>query len=257
VQTVLVQSKVDKGDIQEILLVGGATRIPCVVASIQSSFIPYYPTPITIRNLDEAVAYGCAIKSAIRSGCSEEPLNNMVLFDILHRSLGVSVIPKSNPSSKDGDHLPADGGAPHESVLKTVIKRNTTIPTKRFATLSTVTNDQTTAHIQIYEGDYDEPSSNTFLGSFELHGIPKPPSQDQLAKVEVEFDLDGDGACVVRATHKEYGYATRSLAIRVGKISQQAKRAMIARAQALDGELCCVYVINAKLTSPFRRDRVG
>ncbi|KAJ2928403.1 hypothetical protein H1R20_g8700, partial [Candolleomyces eurysporus] len=241
VTAVISQSELNKADIHEVLLVGGATRMPCIIASIQSCFLPHGPSFVTIRNLDEAVAYGCAIQSAVQSGCSEEPLDNMILLDVLHHSLGVAVIPKYDPLSEDTDYLPADGGSPHESVLKTVIKRNTTIPAKRQETLSTATYDQTTAHIQVYEGDHDDPSRNTFLGSFELHGIPKPPFEDQLAKVEVTFDLSCDGSCVVHAAHKEYGYATRSLAIRVGTMSQHAKRAMIERAKMLDGECSRVY----------------
>jgi molecular chaperone DnaK len=212
--------------------------MPCVVASIQNFFIPYCPTPIAIRNLDEAVAYGCAIKSAILSGCSEEPLKSMLLLEVLHHSLGVAVIPKSDPSAEGAGYLPAEGGSRRESVLKWIVKRNTTVPIFKCETFSTETKNQTTAQIHIYEGDHDDPSSNTFLGSFELHGIPRPPSQDQLAKVEVKFSVDSHGSCDVHATYKDCGDAMQSLTvgIEVGRISQRAKRAMIARAKMLDGE---------------------
>ncbi|KAJ2922660.1 hypothetical protein H1R20_g14441, partial [Candolleomyces eurysporus] len=136
VNTALAEANVSKDGITDILLVGGATRTPGVARSIQDFFRGQGQKVTSVRNLDDAVAYGCAVRSAIRSAVSDDSLLpiqvqekpvRLSVSDIFHHSLSIVVIP--NPDTSQGtDYLPPDGSFPHESVIKTILKRNSQIP---------------------------------------------------------------------------------------------------------------------------------
>ncbi|KAJ2922662.1 hypothetical protein H1R20_g14449, partial [Candolleomyces eurysporus] len=244
IKTALAEANVSKDGITDILLVGGATRTPGVARSIQDFFRGQGQKVTSVRNLDDAVAYGCAVRSAIRSAVSDdsllptqvqEKLVRLSVSDVFHHSLNIAVIP--NPDTSQGtDYLPPDGGSPHESVIKTILKRNSQIPGFVIQEFSTASRDQTTVHIQIYEGESIIPSQNALLVIFELQGIPKPVFPARRATVEVRIDVAVDRSIVVHARHlRTGGTISRRLAIDSGRLRQEEKRAMIKRAKTLDG----------------------
>ncbi|KAJ2922353.1 hypothetical protein H1R20_g14730, partial [Candolleomyces eurysporus] len=242
VRDAMTQSGVRKTDIREVLLIGGATRTPGVAASILNSFEDSSPTLVKVRNLDEAVVYGLTIYSAAlskaeKSAEAQKVLDEMVVVDVIHHPISIAVIPNPDSSSEDAiDYLPPDGASPHECVLKTIMERNRVSPTRECRVFSTAIDDQTTVHIQIYEGADDDPDNNISLGYFELHGIPKSPFLGQLSKVEVCVEADGRGRTVfATASHNsEQGNATRTVSLHPGKLAHDTKREMSRRVEMFD-----------------------
>ncbi|KAI0521448.1 hsp70-like protein [Xylaria bambusicola] len=159
-------------DIQEVILVGGMTRMPKVTESVKSIF---GREPAKSVNPDEAVAMGAAIQGAVLSG----EVKDLLLLDVTPLSLGIETL----------------GG-----VFTRLINRNTTIPTKKSQVFSTAADFQTAVEIKVYQGERELVKDNKLLGNFQLVGIP--PAHRGVPQVEVTFDIDADSIVHVHAKDK-------------------------------------------------------
>ena len=175
VEKALADAKLDKSSIDEIVLVGGSTRIPAIQNLVESIT---GKKPNQTVNPDEVVAVGAAIQAGILAG----EISDILLLDVTPLSLGVETL----------------GG-----VMTKIIARNTTIPTKKSEMFSTAVDNQTNVEIHVLQGERELVADNKSLGNFRLDGIPN--ATRGVPQIEVTFDIDVDGLLSVKAKEVETG----------------------------------------------------
>jgi molecular chaperone DnaK len=168
----LKDAGIEPKDIDEVILVGGSTRIPKIQEVVKTYF---GKEPNRSVNPDEVVAIGAAIQGAVLTGEQKDVL----LLDVTPLSLGIETL----------------GG-----VTTVLIPRNTTIPTKKSETFSTADDNQTTVEIHVLQGERDMARDNRTIGKFQLTGIP--PAPRGMPQIEVTFDIDANGILHVSAKDK-------------------------------------------------------
>jgi molecular chaperone DnaK len=198
----LTDAGLDKNQVDEVVLVGGATRMPMVQEMVQSLL---GKTPNKSVNPDEVVAVGAAIQAGVLGG----EIKDVLLLDVTPLSLGVETM----------------GG-----VMTKLIERNTTIPVQKSEIFSTAADNQTSVDIHVLQGERPMAADNMTLGTFRLEGIPNAPRG--LPQIEVTFDIDVNGIINVTATDKASGKAQKITVTASTNLSEADVKKMVGEADA-------------------------
>nr|XP_017221714.1 PREDICTED: heat shock cognate 70 kDa protein-like [Daucus carota subsp. sativus] len=211
VEKCLRDAEMDKNNVQEVVLVGGSTRIPKVQQLLQQ----FFNGKELCKNInpEEAVAYGAAVQAAILSGKGSQNIKNLMVLDVTR---------------------PINGLSSNDDLMDVIIPRNTTYPISVEQTYYRIKDDQKAVRIGVYEGESTRVADNNLLGDFVLSELPPAPSSKD--DILVTFTIDANGVLIVFAEHKSSGLKNSIKFIKGGTLSEEEIEVMVKDAERLKAE---------------------